>query len=266
MFKLLTFLLLVLTIYTNDLNTQNLETESQQSQQQQEIETEGQKVIAKLTACWVLSVQELSEEQKQINEIIKTQSTLNRETIFYKIQTTLLEECYSRAPDEELNNVMKSIQEDKKNYKTFKQQIPDFSFDLFYTNTFDWTFTKNDETLMKYIRRFEEWVTKKTPTTSTVQQPNQQQSVFAELKKKIQDMSKKSQAKDTESDNKEQLERYQFYLSKQQGMKDPINYIFAGIAVFSFGLVFYLVYSRVKNADVDPRQDKKNKKQKSKKD
>ncbi|CAD8100563.1 unnamed protein product [Paramecium primaurelia] len=266
MFKILT-LLLIVKLYATDLNTQNTESEAQQQQQQQsEIETEGQKVIAKLTACWVLSVQELSEEQKQINEIIKSQSNLNRETIFYKIQTTMLEECYSKAPEEELNNVMRSIQDDQKNYKSFKQQIPDFNFDQFTNTSFDWTFTKNDETLMKYIRRFEEWVTTKNTVSSPVQQPNQQQSVFAELKKKISEMSKKSQAKDSESNNKDQLDKYQFYLSKQQGMKDPINYLFAAIAIFSFCFVFYIVYSKVKQSNQDPRLDKKNKKQKSKKE
>ncbi|CAD8189277.1 unnamed protein product [Paramecium octaurelia] len=266
MFKILA-LLLIVQLYASDPNTQNAEFDAQAQQQQQaEIENEGQKVIAKLTACWVLSVQELSEEQKSVNEIIKSQSNQNRESIFYKIQTTMLEECYSRAPDEELANVMRSIQDDNKNYKSFKQQIPDFSFEQFTNASFDWTFTKNDETLMKYIRRFEEWVTTKNTVSSPVQQPNQKQSVFAELKKKISEMSKKSQSKDSESNNKEQLDKYQFYLSKQQGMKDPINFLFAGIAIFCFCLVFYFVYSKVKQANQDPRLDKKNKKQKSKKE
>ncbi|CAK61439.1 unnamed protein product (macronuclear) [Paramecium tetraurelia] len=267
MFKILA-LLLVVKLYATDLNTQNAEAEAQQQSQQsgQEIETEGQKVIAKLTACWVLSVQELSEEQKQVNEIIKSQSNQNRESIFYKIQTTMLEDCYSRAPEEELNNVMKSIQEDKKNYKSFKQQLPDFSFDVFNSSSFDWTFTKNDETLIKYIRRFEEWVASKNTVTNTVQQPNQQKRVFDELKKKISELSKKSQAKELETDNKDQMDRYQFYLSKQQGMRDPINYLFAGIAIFCFCLVFYIVYSKVNQSNQDPRLDKKNKKQKQKKE
>ncbi|CAD8198484.1 unnamed protein product [Paramecium pentaurelia] len=261
-------LLLIVKLYATTLNIQKVEAESQQQQQQlqQDIETEGQKVIAKLTACWVLSVQELSEEQKQVNEIIKSQTNINRESIFYKIQTTMLEECYSKAPDEELNNVMRSIQDDKKNYKSFKQQLPNFNFDVFNSTSFDWTFTKNDETLMKYIRRFEEWVTQKNTITNTIQQPNQQQSVFAELKKKISEMSKKSQNKDSETDNKDQLDKYQFYLSKQQGMKDPINYLFAGIAIFCFSFVFYIIYSKVKQANLDPRLDKKNKKQKLKKE
>ncbi|CAD8208012.1 unnamed protein product [Paramecium octaurelia] len=229
MFKILA-LLLVVKLYATDLNSQNTEANQLSQQQQQEIETEGKKgkqighhnrVIAKLTAYWVLQPKiylfmNFNQFLIFFNLIFQFMNFLKSEVNqrIYLLQN--LDNYVGRlllegASEEELNNVMKSIQEDKKNYKSFKQQIPDFSFDVFNSTSFDWTVTKNDETLMKYIRaqyiykiyqRFEERVNQKNAVNN---QQHQRYSIakqaikcFAELKKKISEMSKKSQFKNSE--------------------------------------------------------------------
>lgn len=71
-------------------------------------------MMQKLTACWMLSVKEVSANQPSLNSLIQIQSVqgnTNRTAVFYRIQVDMVYSCYEEIEDEQTASILNSVTE-----------------------------------------------------------------------------------------------------------------------------------------------------------
>ncbi|CAD8196583.1 unnamed protein product [Paramecium pentaurelia] len=142
---------------------------------------EEEELSKKIGACWMKTIKDINNEKDNMGKIIKSVENANKTLIFHKIQMSMILQCESLI---DINN---------ENYLTlsYKDVVKDFDYKQYIGIEFQ--LTKEEETLLRIIKKMEKDLSELNKQNQIKQQYKQTQQV----EKDWQDAYKTNQAEST---------------------------------------------------------------------